>query len=66
MRIGLRLLFAVTAISPLILLQGRPDLAPGWLYENTAGVPTVIWLAILWFAMFVAAAWVPVVRSDER
>jgi hypothetical protein len=66
MRIILRIIFAVVALSPLIILQGRPDLAPAWLEQDVAGVPAVILLAAAWFALFVMACWVPVRGSDGR
>jgi len=64
--IGRRITFAVVAICPLILMQGRPDLVPAWLYEDAAGLPVVVWLSIGWFAMFVAANWAPLASGDER
>ncbi len=42
LHIGLRIAFAVLALSPLILMQGRPDLAPAWLDDEAAGVPVVV------------------------
>lgn len=66
MHIRRRILFAVVAICPLILMQGRPDLAPAWLYEDVAGLPTVVWLAIGWFALFVGATWLPVGAGGDR
>lgn len=65
MRVILRLVFAVVALLPLILMQGRPDLAPQWLYDDAAGVPLVVWLAIFWFALFVVASWIPVRIEGE-
>ena len=59
-----RIIFAVAAIAPLVLLQGVPDLAPLWFRSELAGVPVVIWLAILWFALLVAASWVPLGEDD--
>lgn len=59
MRKGARIAFAVIAVLPLILAQGRPDLVPDWIYEDHAGVPLVVWLAMAWFAMFVVATWIP-------
>lgn len=66
MRVWLRIVFAIVAISPLILMQGRPDLAPAWLYADAANVPVVVWLAIFWFALFVVATWVPVGGGEKR
>jgi|GEM_PF-2735348 hypothetical protein len=66
MRVGLRIAFAIIAVGPLIFLQGRPDLAPAWLSDDVANVPAVVWLAMLWFAMFIVAAWIPVQGADER
>lgn len=59
-----RLLFALVALAPLVLLQGRPELAPDWLYADVAGIPAVVLLAILWFAMFVIAVWIPTAPRD--
>lgn len=59
MRKGARIAFAVIAVLPLVLAQGRPDLVPAWIYEDCGGVPLVVWLAMGWFAMFVVATWVP-------
>lgn len=66
MQIIRRIVFAIVAICPLILMQGRPDLAPAWLYDDTGGLPAVIWLAIGWFALFVGATWLPVDASVDR
>jgi hypothetical protein len=66
MRIVLRLAFCLLALAPLILLQGRPDLTPGWLTRDAAGVPAVIWMAILWYAMFAVAIWIPVGAGEGQ
>ena len=65
MRAGPRIAFAVAAISPLVLLQAAPEHAPGWLGNDLAGVPVVIWLAALWFALLVIASWVPLGEDDR-
>jgi len=59
MRAGLRIAFAAAAIAPMVLLQGAPELTPRWFGDELAGVPVVVWLAIGWFALLVAASWVP-------
>lgn len=59
MRIGRRIAFAVAGLAPMILLQGRPDLAPRWMVQDFAGVPGVIWAAILWFGLFIGASLLP-------
>lgn len=64
MRAG-RITFAVAAITPLVLLQGAPDIAPGWFGDELGGVPVVIWLAILWFALLIVASWIPLGEDDR-
>lgn len=59
-----RIAFAIAAIAPLVLLQGAPDLAPHWFGDELGGVPVVILLAILWFALLIVASWVPVGEDD--
>lgn len=59
-----RIAFAIAAIAPLVLLQGAPDLAPRWFGDELGGVPVVILLAILWFALLIVASWVPVGEDD--
>lgn len=64
MRIGRRIAFAVAAITPMVLLQGAPWIAPRWFGDDLAGVPVVVWLAICWFALMVVASWVPLGEDD--
>ncbi|ALR19442.1 hypothetical protein ATN00_03080 [Sphingobium baderi] len=64
MRIGRRIAFAVAALAPMVLLQGAPQLTPQWFDHDLAGVPVVVWLAICWFALMVAASWVPLGEDD--
>lgn len=59
-----RIVFVVAMIAPLVLLQGAPDLAPRWFGDELAGVPVIIWLAILWFALLVFASWIPFGEDD--
>lgn len=60
MRVWARLLFAVLFAAPMILLQGLPELAPAWFDNDVAGLPAVVWLTMLWFAIPVAAIWMPI------
>src|SRR3546814_6791844 len=61
-----RVIFILIFLAPMILLQGMPQLTPEWLHDEVAGVPVIVIAAALWFAIFIAAAWVPARGGADR
>lgn len=66
MAAGPRIAFILAALTPLVLLQGKPELTPTWFQDEVAGIPIVIWVAIGWFALMVVASWLPQRQDGPR
>ena len=51
-----RIIFVLTLLAPLVILQIGPDVAPQWMSNRLGGVPLTVVCVAMWFiAMMVTA-----------